>query len=313
VQAVDEEMSTDPIVSVIVPVYNRVDLLQEAVRSVLAQSFSDFELIVVDDGSAADIEGALRLFGDRRIRYIRHDANLGAAAARNTGIAEARGRFCAFLDSDDQWHPQKLARQIAFMSEGLPERPLSCTTYRIFGRYEPEGVIRTSPDELTFRHMLLGCTISPRSTMMAERSFLSAIGWFDANMARLEDWDFLLRATRALPVVILQEPLSVIHLSERQLSYDAVKSACDRIRAKAAGFNLSLVNRITLVATIENELAFAAYRVGRYGRALRHFAYSLLLYPHKELSYFRRVFGAVKFDLTAKWSRAAGRGRESTG
>src|SRR5262245_26703612 len=121
-------MSSDPVVSVIVPVYNRVDLLKDAVRSVLAQSFADFELIVVDDGSTADIAGALRPFEDGRIRLMRHDVNRGAAAARNSGIAEARGKFCAFLHSDDQWHPEKLARQVAFMSKGLPERPLSCTT-----------------------------------------------------------------------------------------------------------------------------------------------------------------------------------------
>jgi hypothetical protein len=191
------------------------------------------------------------------------------------------------------------------MRKSLPERPISCTTYRIFGRYEPDGVVRTSPPTLTFSHMLFGCTISPGSTMIAERSYLNAIGLFDPEMPRLEDWDFLLRATRTLPLIVLQEPLSVIHLSDGQIPYQAVKGACDRILDKTASLNLSLIHRLILRATIENELAVAAYRVSRYGRALRHFGASTLLYPKKELSYFHRVFRAVKIDLTTRLNGAS--------
>ena len=112
---------TAPTVSVIVPTYNREHMIGRALESVLAQEFTDFELIVVDDASTDNTEAVVRASGDSRIRYIREPANGGPNAARNRGMREARGEFLAFLDSDDEWLPGKLGRQVARFSE-LPDR-----------------------------------------------------------------------------------------------------------------------------------------------------------------------------------------------
>ena len=101
-----------PVVSVIIPTYNRAHLIGRAIRSVLDQTYQDWELIVVDDASTDDIPGIVKGFTDGRVKYIRHDENKGAAAARNTGIQAARGAYIAFLDSDDEWLPEKLERQV---------------------------------------------------------------------------------------------------------------------------------------------------------------------------------------------------------
>ena len=102
----------NPTVSVIIPTYNRAHLIGRAIQSVLNQTYRDFEIIVVDDGSADNTEEVVKSFYDKRIKYIKHKKNKGAAATRNTGIKAARGKYIAFQDSDDEWLPEKLEKQM---------------------------------------------------------------------------------------------------------------------------------------------------------------------------------------------------------
>ncbi|RLF83553.1 glycosyl transferase, partial [Thermococci archaeon] len=101
-----------PTVSVIIPTYNRANLLKRAIASVLNQTFTDFELIVVDDASPDNTPEVVRSINDGRIRYVRLKKNSGGPVARNTGIRKARGRFIALLDDDDEWLPNRLELQI---------------------------------------------------------------------------------------------------------------------------------------------------------------------------------------------------------
>jgi glycosyltransferase involved in cell wall biosynthesis len=109
-----------PVVSVVIPTYNRPQFVRGAVRSVLAQTFLDFELIVIDNGSVDDTSNVIRSFDDPRVRCVRIEINNGVSPARNRGIELARGEFIAFLDDDDEWLPDKLTRR----STGAPV-PLS--------------------------------------------------------------------------------------------------------------------------------------------------------------------------------------------
>ena len=107
-------MAEKPTVSIIIPTYNRAHLIDRSIQSVLNQTYQDFELIVVDDGSTDNTEDIIRQFQekDKRIKYIKHDKNKGGSAARNTGIKNSRGEYIAFQDSDDEWFPEKLEKQI---------------------------------------------------------------------------------------------------------------------------------------------------------------------------------------------------------
>jgi len=111
----------NPTVSVIISTYNRAHLIGRAIQSVLNQTYQDFEVIVVDDGSTDNTEEIVKSFNDPRIRYIRHEKNKGAAAARNTGIKAARGKYIAFQDSDDEWLPEKLEKQMKVFENAPPE------------------------------------------------------------------------------------------------------------------------------------------------------------------------------------------------
>ena len=105
------------LISVIIPCFNRSKLLKRAVQSVLSQDYSNFELILVDDFSTESLEEVEKLVSDAGQTYVRHEANLGVAAARNTGITKSKGQFLAFLDSDDEWASDKLSNHIEWQRQ----------------------------------------------------------------------------------------------------------------------------------------------------------------------------------------------------
>jgi glycosyltransferase involved in cell wall biosynthesis len=110
----------NPLVSVILPTYNRAHVLGKAIESILNQTYSNFEIIIVDDGSLDSTEKLVARYRDNRIKYIRHTKNQGAVAARNTGIVASKGEYIAFQDSDNEWLPEKLEKQIAAFNSGPP-------------------------------------------------------------------------------------------------------------------------------------------------------------------------------------------------
>lgn len=219
-------------VSVIIPVWNRAATIAPAIDSALAQRLpaaSTAQVVVVDDGSTDDLAGALRPYG-KRVICVRHERNMGAAAARNTGVAAAEGELVAFLDSDDAWLPDKLASQIAFMHEhGFAA---SCTAVRLVRAGLRETVWpRYATRELTFDDMVWGCIVSPGATLVCERVVFDEIGPLDPTMKRLEDWDWLLRYTRRQPLGFLAQPLAVVEPSDSQ-SFGHVAGAIEIMRAR---------------------------------------------------------------------------------
>jgi glycosyltransferase involved in cell wall biosynthesis len=198
-----------PLVSVIIPTYNRGHCLARAIDSVLAQSFSGYELIVVDDGSTDDTAELLQSFGDR-LRSI-HQENRGVSAARNTGIRFARGEFIALLDSDDCWLPAKLERQVDFFK--AHPQALACQTEEIWIRNGQ----RVNPKQrhrkfsgLIFEKCLPLCLVSP-SAVMIRKSLFDQIGLFDESLPACEDYDLWLRITWQHPVDLIPTPLIVKH------------------------------------------------------------------------------------------------------
>ncbi|OQY28177.1 MAG: glycosyl transferase [Candidatus Cloacimonetes bacterium 4572_55] len=195
-------------VSVIIPTYNRVVMLQEAITSVLEQTYTDFELIVVDDGSTDETQEVLRQYADRLI-YLRHDENQGVSAARNRGIRSARGEWIAFLDSDDLWRPEKLEIQIAFFDK-TPDAHI-CQTEEIWvrrgKRVNPKKIHRKYSGDV-FRHCLPLCIVSP-SAVMIRRKLLDEVRLFDESLPACEDYDLWLRISKKYPIYLINQPLIV--------------------------------------------------------------------------------------------------------
>ena len=216
-------------VSVIIPTYNRGWVLQEAIDSVLAQDFKDFELIVVDDGST-DNTGKMLDSYDQDLIVIRQ-TNRGVSAARNRGIAEAAGRLIAFLDSDDLWLPGKISRQVDFFNSN-PDAVIN-QTEEIWIRngvgVNPKTRHHKSSG-MIFERSLALCLVSPSAVMM-RRSLLDAVGLFDEDLPACEDYDLWLRISWRYPVHLIETPLII----KRGGHADQLSKApgLDRFRIKA--------------------------------------------------------------------------------
>jgi glycosyltransferase involved in cell wall biosynthesis len=187
-----------PTVSVIIPTYNRAHLIGRSVRSVLNQTYTDFELIIVDDGSKDNTEDILKAFNDPRIMFIKHTINRGVCAARNTGIKSARGAYIAFQDSDDEWLPQKLEKQMAvFQQDKKGDIGLVVCEYIIVSK---DGEKRFVPrvNELTYQKMLshLGGYGEATQRFMLKRDLTASELYFDQRLPAWEEWDLLFRVSR---------------------------------------------------------------------------------------------------------------------
>lgn len=197
----------DPLVSVIIPTFNRGWTIADAVESVLVQDYRPFELIVVDDGSTDDTEQVLMRYG-AEIRVIRQ-GNRGVSAARNTGIQHSRGELIAFLDSDDTWRPGKLAVQVAFFRDR--PKTLICQTEEIWirnGRRMNPKQRHRKQSGMIFYDSLSLCLVSPSAVMMRRRLF-DTIGLFDETLPACEDYDMWLRVSSRYPVFLIDTPLIV--------------------------------------------------------------------------------------------------------
>ncbi len=200
---------TQPLVSAIIPTFNRAQPLIKAVASVLDQSYPNIEIIVVDDGSTDNSSDILRNRFGSQIRILRLLRNHGVSYARNRGIELSRGSFIAFLDSDDLWEPEKTARQLAFMMADYDI--LISQTDEIWirnGKRVNPCKHHQKPSGFIFAECLPLCAVSPSAVMMRRR-FFSQVGLFDEKLPACEDYDLWLRAACRYPVSLLSENLVV--------------------------------------------------------------------------------------------------------
>jgi glycosyltransferase involved in cell wall biosynthesis len=216
-----------PAVSVVLPAYNRAGSILAAVDSVLGQTFRDFELLVVDDGSTDGTMAALDGVRDPRLRLLANPRNMGAGAARNTGIRAARADWVAFQDSDDEWLPRKLALQLARLDAAGDGHVAAYCGMAVVGGLD-EGAGRTSlryiPDpqlakvEGDIQAALLRESLVSTQTLIARRDSLLAIGGFDESLPALEDWDCAIRLAALGPFAFVDEPLVMQHFSANSIT-----------------------------------------------------------------------------------------------
>jgi glycosyltransferase involved in cell wall biosynthesis len=211
-----------PLVSVIIPALNAGATLGRALDSVAAQTYPHWEAIVVDDGSSDDTAALVERRGDLRCRVIRRVTRGGPSRARNDGIAGARGEVIALLDADDEWLPEKLARQVAALEQHPGAALVVCDMHAIhedgsdgtsvFTRQSPSA----GPDAWK---ALLASSFIGTSAALAPRALLQELGGFDTSLAVGEDQDLFIRLALRGEVVVLPEALAIYHY--RHASYSA--------------------------------------------------------------------------------------------
>lgn len=232
----------NPRVSVVIPTYNRSDKVGSAIESVLAQRFSDFEVIVVDDGSSDDTGKILKeSFGDR-IRYFAQ-ANQGASVARNKGIAEARGEWIAFLDSDDLWETEKLEWQFKALERFGPQCGACYTDTRFYNHPETRTLFQMA--EGSYRHgaelganpEVLKLLVRPGgagmvvclSSLLARADLVRKTGGFDVKLLYSQDSEFMFRLALLTGFCYVNRPLVRFDRSPAELRHVGVSSDWNKL------------------------------------------------------------------------------------
>jgi hypothetical protein len=197
------------LISIIIPVYNRAASIGRAVESIKLQGMNDLEVILGDDASSdSTAEVAAAMLPDLKIASL--SVNQGASAARNAALGIAKGDYIAFLDSDDEWLPGKLASQIRFLEEH-PKVGLCGSGHLLVSR-EGERICYPGNNPPDWRKELhIAESFHGASTSVVRREVLESIGLFDERLRVLEDWDWLLRISQKYPIHVLPEQLAIIH------------------------------------------------------------------------------------------------------
>lgn len=224
-------MPVVPAISVIIPTYNCAGYLPEAIESVLAQTFKDYELIVVDDGSTDETGQVVQRYGDK-VNYLCQE-NRGPGAAKNLGIHTSRGALIATLDADDMWRPEKLAIQYEYMSSH-PEVGL---VYSDASSFDENG-IRTIAYNKKYRRVFQGRVFDKlilknfiaSITIMVRKECLDRVGLFPENFMISEDWHLWLRIAREYQIGYIDQPLAMYRLQEKSLTWDYPRAYPDRMR-----------------------------------------------------------------------------------
>lgn len=279
-----------PPVSVVIPAYNRATSIVAAIESVLRQTHSDFELIVVDDASGDGTAEAAEAVADPRLRVVRLPANRGAAGARNAGAAEARGRWIAFQDSDDEWLPEKLARQLARLGErpGAVAAYCGLLTVGELDAARPDAdrlgadgaertrVLYTPPPETDLvegriQPTLLVRNVMSTQTVVVRRDVFAALGGFDESLPAMEDWEFAIRLAGQGEIAFVDAPLVHQRFSPNSLTRNLGK----QLRAHALILEKSMAlyaGRPDLLARQYYILAGDSRRAGDLDAARRYLA-----------------------------------------
>jgi glycosyltransferase involved in cell wall biosynthesis len=275
--AVHATGATAPAVSVVIPTRSRPSLLSRAIGTALAQTVDDLEVVVVVDGPDEATRSLVSRHGDERVRLVAHEENRGPSAARNSGIAAARGTFVAFLDDDDLWHPTKLARQLPLLQSGAD------VVHSLVAVGDADGKVYERPSERGYRifrtvaaagypySWLLRRSCYQINAVVVRKSCIDAVGGFDEALAATEDLDFVHRLRRQYELVLVDEPLATYCFHGTGTSARRLAEGWWRLTEKELAYvrTAGLPDARAAEAFLLMRRAQSAYILGRYPSALQ--------------------------------------------
>lgn len=212
----------EALISIIITTYNRANLIRTAINTCLNQTYKTIEIILVDDASTDNTQEVVKSISDSRISYFRHSQNKGPAGARNTGLKNARGQYLAFLDSDDEWLPEKLEKQIQVFKNSKTELGLIFTNgfdeaqkKDFFSPQKMSGIVYDPQKDDFYPLRIL---ISPPSSWLLPINTVKEAGYFDESMYNWDDGDYLARIAYKYPLYLLNENLVIWHASNTHVN-----------------------------------------------------------------------------------------------
>ncbi len=216
-------ISPVPLISVVIPSFNYARYVGQAIESVLSQTFTDFELTVIDDGSRDETRAVVTRYTDSRLRYV-YQENSGLSATRNNGFAMTSGEFIAYLDADDLWLPHKLERQVERVKDdpgvGLVSGGYYLQDEETGARTERRSVLEGN---VLHRVAIENVVAGSATTSLLRRSVLERTGLFDTTLRACEDWDLWLRVARVTRFAYVDEPIAVLRRHRTNMSSESMR------------------------------------------------------------------------------------------
>jgi glycosyltransferase involved in cell wall biosynthesis len=274
-------MVKNPTVSVIIPTFNRANLIEKAIKSVLKQTYQDFEIIVVDDGSIDNTEEIIRGFKDKRVKYIKkYKKNRGISVARNIGIKVARGKYIALLDSDDEWLPEKLNKQMKiFESESSEVGVVYTGDYYVNEKdKEIKKVHIPRKKGYIYEDLLKAEGGLYVSTVLVKKECFAKVGLFDENFPAREDLDMWIRIAKYYKFRYVKDLLVVCrtHLNQITTNSEALIEGVKRIQMK---YIKELRERPYSYSIRFFYLGNKLCHIGKIREGQRYFIKAILIYP----------------------------------
>ena len=280
-------MEGNPKVSVIIPTYNRAILLGRAIESVLNQTFQDFELIIIDDGSTDNTDEVIKEFQkkDNRIVYLKHDKNRGGSAARNTGIKASRGEYIAFLDSDDEWLPEKLEKQINVFKKLSDNIGLVYSGYYEVLEQNVEVLSKIIPifKGDIYKNILKSNILGSPTPLIRKICFEKA-GLFDETLLSCQDWDLWIRIAKYYKFDFLKEILAKYYIHGNQISTNLNNKILSRKKIFEKYYS-DLITNPQAIYFHYNNLGILYSLNGDTNEARKYFFNSIKFVPFKRSSY----------------------------
>jgi len=272
-------MVKNPTVSVIIPAYNQANFIDKAIESVLRQTYQDFEIIIINDGSKDNTEEIVKNYSDFRIRYICHANNMGVSKARNTGIRASRGDYIALLDSDDEFLPERLGRQVQLLQNKSSEVGVVCSwSYNIDekGNYISKRYL-PKKDGYIYEDLLSTNPISVPTVLIRKECF-EKVGLFDNLLDGQEDWDMWIRIAKYYKFSLIKTLLAKRRIHPNRISYDLERKnvTANRIIKKYMG---ELKVRQSIHSSHYLYIGFRFCRMGKTRDGRRYLLKAISLYP----------------------------------
>ncbi len=294
----------NPQVSIIIPTYNRSSFLQRAITSILNQTFDDFELIIVDDCSIDDTERVVADMNDDRIKYMKLESNIGAAAARNIGIKSARGQYIAFLDSDDEYLHNKLELQINKFQETPGNVGIIYSGYYII--YESDSYHEVVLPEykgnlfdILLKHNRIGS-----STPLVRKECFDSCGLFDESLPSCQDWDMWLRISTKYDFDFANEPLAKAHNHGNQISTNIESKILSREKLLEK-YKLYIVKEPKTASYLYQRLGFLHLLKHNSKRGIKYYLKSIAANPVDLKAYAILLSCLVSWKLHRKLMKGA--------
>lgn len=298
----------NPLVSIILPTFNRAHLLRRTIASIFNQTYGNFEIVIVDDCSTDDTREVVASINSSRITYTFLDRNVGPSAARNVGIRVSKGEYVAFQDSDDEWYRDKLEEQMGLMtglggaSLGACYSKISIEKNGISDKVIPQGSVQDLQENIL--STLLYSNVIGTPSLLARRSVLLDVGLFDERLTGLEDWDLALRIARHYKIGFINRVLVLSHWSPTGVnSHDYQESL----------YYIILKNRDIYAAHLPKRGAFLLWLAGhslirknhlRLGRSAIRESLQVSFVPYRQLALLISYLGNPIYGaLALLWER----------